>query len=88
MTNRNMNALYDQFAYRKEKEDLELEMSELKQKLNLKNTEFINLQQEFQENAALLSLNELRLQQVILIELLKITILSYVTNTNNLVTVN
>jgi len=45
---------------------LELETSELKQKLNLKNTEFINLQQEFQEKAALLSLNELRIQQVIL----------------------
>jgi len=51
--------------YRKEKEDLELETSELKQKLNLKNTEFITLQQEFQEKAALLSLNELRIQQVI-----------------------
>lgn len=49
---------------RKEKEDLELEMSELKQKLNLKNTEFITLQQEFQEKAALLSLNELRIQQL------------------------
>lgn len=49
---------------RKEKEDLELETSELKQKLNLKNTEFINLQQEFQEKAALLSLNELRIQQL------------------------
>lgn len=54
------------FVYRKEKEDLELETSELKQKLNLKNTEFITLQQEFQEKAALLSLNELRIQQVIL----------------------
>lgn len=53
------------FVYRKEKEDLELETSELKQKLNLKNTEFITLQQEFQEKAALLSLNELRIQQVI-----------------------
>jgi len=53
------------FIYRKEKEDLELETSELKQKLNLKNTEFITLQQEFQEKAALLSLNELRIQQVI-----------------------
>lgn len=46
---------------------MELETSELKQKLNLKNTEFITLQQEFQEKAALLSLNELRIQQVILI---------------------
>lgn len=54
------------FVCRKEKEDLELETSELKQKLNLKNTEFISLQQEFQEKAALLSLNELRIQQVIL----------------------
>lgn len=54
------------FAFRKEKEDFELEISELKQKLNLKNTEFITLQQEFQEKAALLSLNELRIQQVIL----------------------
>jgi len=54
------------FVCRKEKEDLELETSELKQKLNLKNTEFITLQQEFQEKAALLSLNELRIQQVIL----------------------
>ena len=53
------------FVYRKEKEDLELETSELKQKLNLKNTEFVTLQQEFQEKAALLSLNELRIQQVI-----------------------
>ncbi|XP_020294016.1 golgin subfamily A member 2-like [Pseudomyrmex gracilis] len=52
------------YELRKEKEDLELETSELKQKLNLKNTEFINLQQEFQEKAALLSLNELRLQQL------------------------
>lgn len=47
---------------------MELETSELKQKLNLKNTEFISLQQEFQEKAALLSLNELRIQQVILYE--------------------
>lgn len=66
------------FVYRKEKEDFELEISELKQKLNLKNTEFITLQQEFQEKAALLSLNELRIQQVILYKnyiLLKIIIL-------------
>jgi len=55
-----------QFVYRKEKEDFELETSELKQKLNLKNTEFISLQQEFQEKTALLSLNELRIQQVTL----------------------
>ncbi|CAL1676309.1 unnamed protein product [Lasius platythorax] len=52
------------YELRKEKEDLELETSELKQKLNLKNTEFISLQQEFQEKAALLSLNELRIQQL------------------------
>ncbi|KYQ60610.1 Golgin subfamily A member 2 [Trachymyrmex zeteki] len=52
------------YELRKEKEDLELETSELKQKLNLKNTEFITLQQEFQEKAALLSLNELRIQQL------------------------
>ncbi|KYM95393.1 PREDICTED: golgin subfamily A member 2-like [Cyphomyrmex costatus] len=52
------------YELRKEKEDLELETSELKQKLNLKNTEFITLQQEFQEKAALLSLNELRIHQL------------------------
>lgn len=52
------------YELRREKEDLELEISELKQKLNLKNTEFISLQQEFQEKAALLSLNELRIQQL------------------------
>lgn len=52
------------YELRKEKEDLELETSELKQKLNLKNTEFISLQQEFQEKAALLSLNELKIQQL------------------------
>lgn len=57
--------MQNRYAYRKEKEDLELETSELKQKLNLKNTEFINLQQEFQEKAALLSLNELKIQQVL-----------------------
>jgi len=64
--------IIDIFVYRKEKEDSELETSELKQKLNLKNTEFITLQQEFQEKAALLSLNELRIQQVIILLLLKI----------------
>ncbi|KAL6444057.1 hypothetical protein ACFW04_001777 [Cataglyphis niger] len=52
------------YELRKEKEDLELETSELKQKLNLKNTEFFSLQQEFQEKAALLSLNELKIQQL------------------------
>ncbi|XP_011630307.1 golgin subfamily A member 2 [Pogonomyrmex barbatus] len=52
------------YELRKEKEDFELETSELKQKLNLKNAEFITLQQEFQEKAALLSLNELRIQQL------------------------
>lgn len=52
------------YELRKQKEDIEMEASELKQKLNLKNTEFITLQQEFQEKAALLSLNELRIQQL------------------------
>ena len=50
--------------YRKEKDDLELETSELKQKLNLKNTELISLQQELQEKNAIFSLNELKIQQV------------------------
>lgn len=51
--------------YRKEKDDLNLQVSELKQKLNVKNSELINLQQTLQEKAALLSLNELKIQQVI-----------------------
>ncbi|XP_033227571.1 golgin subfamily A member 2 isoform X4 [Belonocnema kinseyi] len=49
---------------RKEKDDLELEASELKQKLNLKNTELWNLQQELQEKNAICSLNELKIQQL------------------------
>ncbi|KAF3424943.1 hypothetical protein E2986_09406 [Frieseomelitta varia] len=52
------------FELRKEKEDLNLEASELKQKLNLKKTELIAMQQELQEKTALLSLSELRIQQV------------------------
>lgn len=51
--------------YRKEKDDLNLQVSELKQKLNVKNSELITLQQTLQEKAALLSLNELKIQQVI-----------------------
>lgn len=50
---------------KKEKEDLSLEVSELKQKLNLKKTELITVQQELDEKAALLSLSELRIQQVV-----------------------
>lgn len=53
------------FELKKEKEDLGLEASELKQKLNLKKTELIAVQQELQEKTALLSLSELRIQQVI-----------------------
>lgn len=52
------------FQLKKEKEDLDLEGSELKQKLNLKKTELIAIQQELQEKTALLSLSELRIQQV------------------------
>ncbi|OAD58137.1 Golgin subfamily A member 2 [Eufriesea mexicana] len=52
------------FELKKEKEDLNLEVSELKQKLNLKKTELIAIEQELQEKAALLSLSELRIQQV------------------------
>lgn len=60
-----------------------MEASELKQKLNLKNTEFITLQQEFQEKATLLSLNELRIQQVKFhIIIMKIIIL-FATNSDN-----
>lgn len=55
---------------KKEKEDLNLEVSELKQKLNLKKTELIAVQQELDEKAALLSLSELRIQQVMNIEVL------------------
>lgn len=49
---------------KKEKEDLNLEASELKQKLNLKKTELIAIQQELNEKTALLSLSELRIQQM------------------------
>lgn len=60
-----------------------MEASELKQKLNLKNTEFITLQQEFQEKATLLSLNELKIQQVKFhIIIMKIIIL-FATNSDN-----
>lgn len=52
------------FELKKEKEDLDLEVSELKQKLNLKKTELIAVQQELQEKTALLSLSELRIQQL------------------------
>lgn len=52
------------FELKKEKEDLSLEASELKQKLNLKKTELIAVQQELQEKTALLSLSELRIQQM------------------------
>ena len=52
------------FELKKEKEDLDLEASELKQKLNLKKTELIAVQQELQEKTALLSLSELRIQQM------------------------
>ncbi|XP_017883110.1 golgin subfamily A member 2-like [Ceratina calcarata] len=52
------------FELKKEREDLHLEVSELKQKLNLKKTEFIAVQQELQEKTALLSLSELRIQQM------------------------
>ena len=53
------------FEMKKEKEDLNLEVSELRQKLNLKKTELIAVQQELHEKTALLSLSELRIQQVI-----------------------
>ncbi|XP_076299487.1 golgin subfamily A member 2 isoform X2 [Lasioglossum baleicum] len=49
---------------KKEKEDLNLEASELKQKFNLKKTELIAIQQELNEKTALLSLSELRIQQM------------------------
>ncbi|XP_076665638.1 golgin subfamily A member 2 [Andrena cerasifolii] len=52
------------FEMKKEKEDLSLEVSELKQKLNLKKTELIAVQQELHEKTALLSLSELRIQQM------------------------
>ncbi|XP_046736998.1 golgin subfamily A member 2-like [Diprion similis] len=49
---------------KQEKDDLELETAELRQKLNVKNTELTNIQQELKEKTALLSLNELRMQQM------------------------
>lgn len=49
---------------KKEKDELNLQVSELKQKLNVKNSELINVQQTLQEKAALLSLNELKIQQL------------------------
>ncbi|XP_076234729.1 golgin subfamily A member 2 [Calliopsis andreniformis] len=52
------------FDLQKEKEDLDLEVSELKQKLNLKKTELVTVQQELQEKTALLSLSELKIQQM------------------------
>ncbi|CAK9822282.1 Golgin subfamily A member 2 [Anthophora retusa] len=52
------------FELKKEKEDSNLEVSELRQKLNLKKTEFIAVQQELQEKTALLALSELRIQQM------------------------
>ncbi|XP_076638697.1 golgin subfamily A member 2 [Colletes latitarsis] len=52
------------YELKKEKEDLNLEASELKQKLNLKKTELIAVQQELHEKTALLSLSELRIQQM------------------------
>ncbi|XP_001601237.1 golgin subfamily A member 2 [Nasonia vitripennis] len=48
----------------KDNEDFELETSELRQKLNYKNTEVTTLNQELQEKIALLSLSELRMQQL------------------------
>ncbi|KAJ8679773.1 hypothetical protein QAD02_015560 [Eretmocerus hayati] len=59
------NVLHKECAeLKKQKDDFELEISELKQKLSYKNTECLNLQQELQEKMSLLSLNELRLQQL------------------------
>lgn len=52
------------FELRKQKEDLSLETSELKQKLNMRKTELVALQQELQEKTSLLSLSELRVQQM------------------------
>ncbi|XP_012262693.2 golgin subfamily A member 2-like isoform X2 [Athalia rosae] len=47
-----------------EKDDLELEVAELRQTLNIRNTELVNLQQELKEKIALLALNDLRMQQM------------------------
>ncbi|XP_046467621.1 golgin subfamily A member 2 isoform X2 [Neodiprion pinetum] len=57
-----LEAKYSQV--KQEKDDLELETAELRQKLNVKNTELTNIQQELKEKTALLSLNELRIQQL------------------------
>lgn len=57
--------LYEKYSeLKKEKEDLALQVSELKQKLNVKNTELTSLQQSLQEKSALLSLSELKIQQL------------------------
>ncbi|XP_043674043.1 golgin subfamily A member 2-like [Vespula pensylvanica] len=57
--------LYEKYSeLKKEKDDLSLQVSELKQKLSVKNSEINNLQQTVQEKAALLSLNELKIQQL------------------------
>ncbi|XP_051166887.1 golgin subfamily A member 2 [Leptopilina boulardi] len=52
-------------SLRKDKEGLELECSELKQKLNLSNTNLSSVQQELQEKNGLLSLNEIKIRQLI-----------------------
>ncbi|XP_043275509.1 golgin subfamily A member 2 isoform X2 [Venturia canescens] len=49
---------------RKSKEDDELEASELRQELGLKNVENLRLQRELEEKNTLLSLNELKIQQL------------------------
>ena len=48
-------------------DNLELESSEMKQKLSMKNTELLSLQQDLQEKNAMLSLNEMKIQQVYII---------------------
>lgn len=50
---------------RKDKECLELECSELKQKLNLSNTNLSTVHQELQEKNAMLALNEIKIRQLI-----------------------
>ncbi|XP_043464249.1 putative leucine-rich repeat-containing protein DDB_G0290503 isoform X2 [Leptopilina heterotoma] len=50
---------------RKDKESLELECSELKQKLNLSNTNLSTINQELQEKNAMLALNEIKIRQLI-----------------------
>ncbi|XP_014206904.1 golgin subfamily A member 2 [Copidosoma floridanum] len=49
---------------KKENEDFELEISELRQNLSFKNTELSSLQEELQEKIALLQLSELRVKQM------------------------